>query len=155
MDIKNFDYTDFDLKKLSLLKQKKNLRIAVAIPIKNEAATIGKIISKIRETCGSLVDDIAVFDSGSTDNSKDIVLNKGVPCILDADMAKAAGLGANQWKRGKGFNLWASVLYFRQADIIAWVDGDLDFKPEHLYGVLGPLIIDDDIDFFKRCLHKT
>ncbi|OYT41331.1 hypothetical protein B6U80_01565 [Candidatus Pacearchaeota archaeon ex4484_26] len=148
--IKNFKYDNFDLEELIKLKSQKELSIGVGIPVLNEAETLGTLIDNIKEKCGGLIDTIAVFDSGSEDKSADICYEKGIPFVRDTEIAGELGLEKGLWKRGKGFNLWSSLYYLRDYDLISWIDGDLkEFEPRFIYGILGPLITEDNIVFSK------
>jgi len=147
--IKNYSYEDFDLDNLREIKQRKGLKVAIALPVYNEEETLGGLIDDIRVKCEGLFDKIAVFDSSSTDNSEEICIKRGVDFIKDKNFASEIGLSCDKWKSGKGFNLWASVYYFRDYDIICWIDADLKLEPRFIFGILGPLIKEENILFTK------
>lgn len=148
--IKNYHFKDFNIDKLKKIKKQKNLKIAIVVPVINEEKTIGKLIDNINLGCKGIFDDILVFDSGSTDNSEKICIKKGINFIKDKDIAQEAGFSEDSWKSGKGFNLWASVYYcLDNYDIICWIDADLKAEPRYIYGILGPMILEDNIRYTK------
>jgi glucosyl-3-phosphoglycerate synthase len=52
-------------------------------------------------------------------------------------------------RRGKGEALWKSLLVTK-GDIIAWVDTDIvNIHPRFIYGVVGPLLLNPNIQFVK------
>jgi len=69
-----------DIKRLVDLKEKKELKISLAFPTLNEENTIGKEIQVMRDELQinyPLIDEIAVIDSGSTDNTLNIAQEVG------------------------------------------------------------------------------
>jgi len=148
--IRNYSYDDFSVESLKRLKDEKGLSIGVALPVLNEGRTLEGLIDNLRGSVGGLIDTLQVFDSGSTDSSEEICLRMGVPFIKDVDVAKDLNLPEGSWKSGKGFNLWASTHYLSNHDILSWIDADItEFNPRFIYGILGPMIQDDEIVFSK------
>lgn len=136
-----------DIKNLVDLKEKKGLKISLAFPTLNEEETIGKEIKIIREELQvryPLIDEIAIIDSGSTDNTREIAQEAGADVYLASDYLPEYGL-----IRGKGENLWKS-LYILDGDIILWLDADIkNIHPKFAYGILGPLLEFDHIHYVK------
>lgn len=148
----HFQYTDFDFNKLVSLKKEKGLKVGLGIPVKNEEDTLEDVIMHVNAhgISKGIIDKVAIFDSSSTDTSKNIANSYNIDFITDSDFANSLGLKQNvDWKSGKGFNLWASVNYFKDYDILMWIDADIDLKPRFIYGVLGPLITNDNVQFSK------
>jgi nucleotide-binding universal stress UspA family protein len=136
-----------DLAKLVELKQKQNLTISVGLPALDEAETIGNIIRIIKSTLFDeipLLDEIVLIDSGSTDDTVKIAEDLGVPTCVHQDILPQHGKF-----RGKGEALWKS-LFVLKGDIIAWVDTDIhNFYPGFVYGLLGPLLREPEIQYVK------
>jgi nucleotide-binding universal stress UspA family protein len=136
-----------DLAKLVELKQKQNLTISVGLPALNEAETVGNIIRIIKSTLFDetpLLDEIVLIDSGSTDDTVKIAEDLGVPTYVHQDILPQHGKF-----RGKGEALWKS-LFVLKGDIIAWVDTDIrNFYPGFVYGLLGPLLRESEIQYVK------
>lgn len=135
------------LEKLVELKEKQGLSISVGLPSLNEAETIGNIIRILkRETMERvpLVDEIMVIDSRSTDDTAKIAEDLGVPIRVHQEILPQYGS-----YRGKGEALWKS-LHVLRGDLILWIDTDIkNMTPGFVYGLLGPLLKDPEIQYVK------
>ena len=136
-----------DLPALVAQKRKQNLRISVALPTLNEEATIGRVIQVIKGRLMErypLVDELVVIDSDSTDRTRDIARELGVPVHIHQEVLPEIGPG-----RGKGEALWKS-LAVTTGDLVVWVDTDITrFHPKFVYGLIGPLLFRPEIAFVK------
>jgi glucosyl-3-phosphoglycerate synthase len=143
-----FHYSEFsDLSRLVDEKQRKNLKISLCLPTLNEEKTIAKEILIMKSelmTRYPIVDEIVVVDSGSTDNTRKIARGYG------ADVYKATEILPDLAKFiGKGENLW-KALFVTQGDIIIYLDADIkNIHHRFAYGLLGPLILFDNIKYVK------
>jgi glucosyl-3-phosphoglycerate synthase len=143
-----FHYSDFkDLKRLVEEKDKKGLNISLCLPTLNEEKTIAKEIIIMKSelmTRYPLLDEIVVIDSGSSDRTRDIAREYG------ADVYKASDILPHMEPfKGKGENLW-KALYITKGDIIIYLDADIkNIHHRFAYGLLGPLLLYDDIKFVK------
>lgn len=136
-----------DLEDLVAQKQKQNLKISLCIPTLNEESTIGKEIILFRSELMnrySLLDEIAVIDSGSTDNTIDVAKSFG------ADVYMADEILPNlETKKGKGENLWKAI-YQLEGDIIVYIDADIkNIHPRFAYGLIAPLVYRKEIKYVK------
>lgn len=136
-----------DLEKLVELKKKQGVSISLGLPALNEAETVGTIIGIVKEKLFDavpLLDEIVLIDSGSTDDTVKIAEDLGIPVHVHQDILPNHGS-----YRGKGEALWKS-LYVLKGDIIAWVDTDIkNFYPGFVYGLLGPLLREPEIQYVK------
>ncbi|MEA2661891.1 MAG: glucosyl-3-phosphoglycerate synthase [Chloroflexota bacterium] len=136
-----------DLNALRAQKEKLGLTISVGLPTLNEEATIAKVITVIRSRLMEripIVDELVVIDSDSTDRTREIARELGVPVVIHQELLPEAGPG-----KGKGEALWKSLSVLT-GDIVAWVDTDVsNFHPKFVYGLLGPLLFRPDIAFTK------
>jgi len=119
----------------------------VVIPTRNEATTIGAIVRSIREAwmerC-SLVDEIIVMDSGSTDDTVHLAKEAGAIVYFAHQVAPEHGNHP-----GKGENLWKSQFVSR-GSICVFIDGDiLNFHPGYISGLVGPLLENPQTHFVK------
>lgn len=138
-----FEAADFDLARLR--EAKGTTTVSVCLPARNEAATVGPIVSAIAglERFG-LVDEILVMDDRSVDDTADVAAAAGARVVSVPDVLPEMGTAT-----GKGNVLWASVAA-SEGDVIVWVDADLrSFTPAYVSGLLGPLLTDPDVTLVK------
>jgi len=136
-----------DLEALVELKRKNGVTISLALPALNEEATVGTVIDTVKSSLMdsiSLLDEIVVMDSNSTDRTREIAAGYGVPVYIHQDTLP--GYGA---RRGKGEALWKS-LYTTKGDILIWIDTDIvNIDPRFVYGLLGPMLANPSVKFVK------
>lgn len=136
-----------DLTFLCEVKERQGVSISLALPALNEEETVGNVIHTIKGELMEkfpLLDEIVLMDSNSTDQTRVIAKNEGVPVYIHQEILP--GYGA---RPGKGEALWKS-LYVTKGDIIVWVDTDIvNIHPRFVYGLLGPLLVNPRIDFIK------
>lgn len=143
-----FHHSHFwDIKQLIEEKQKQGLTISLCLPTLNEEKTIGKEIILFKSELMDrypLLDEIAVIDSGSTDQTREIAAAFGADVYLSADILPQAGE-----KKGKGENLWKAV-YQLKGDIICYVDADIaNIHPRFAYGLIAPLLYHPEMKYIK------
>jgi glucosyl-3-phosphoglycerate synthase len=135
-----------------LARAKKATTVSVVIPARNEEATVGAIVSTIREHLIErvrLVDEIVVVDSRSTDATAGVAAAAGARVVSQDEVTR--GLPRMD---GKGDALWAGLAASR-GDVVAFVDGDLrEFSPHFVTGLLGPLLCDPSVEFVKGFYHR-
>jgi glycosyltransferase involved in cell wall biosynthesis len=136
-----------DLEELVFLKEKQGLTVSLGLPALNEAKTVGAIISCIKESLlerHKLLDEIVLIDSDSSDRTREIAGELGIPVHVHQEVLPEHGSRA-----GKGEALWKS-LHVLTGDIVAWIDTDIsNIRPEFVYGIIGPLIKHRQIGFVK------
>jgi len=154
--VRSFHYRDFDMAALAAARVGR--RVAVCLPARNEAGTVGAIVSSVRATLtGSgggvdLVDDIVVVDDGSTDDTATVARRAGGRVI------EAGTVGG-----GKG-QAMAAALHETDAELLVFLDADVEnFAPHYVTGLLGPLLLPDRVPgqpdvalvkgFYDRPLH--
>lgn len=137
----------WDLKKLVEEKEKQNLKISLCLPTLNEEKTIGKEVILFKSELVDrypLLDEIAVIDSGSDDNTLEIARSFGADVYLADDI-----LTGIEKKKGKGENLWKAI-YQLEGDIIVYVDADIsNIHPRFVYGLVAPLIHRSEVKYVK------
>ena len=136
-----------DLAKLVEEKNKQNIKISLCIPTLNEGKTIGKEVVLFRSELMvrfPLLDEIAVIDSGSVDNTIEVARSFGADTYLASDI-----LPNLDQKKGKGENLWKAI-YQLDGDIIVYIDADIkNIHPRFVYGLLAPLIYNKKVKYVK------
>ena len=143
-----FHHGEFwDLKRLITEKEKKGLKVSVCIPTLNEEKTIGKEIVILRSELMErypLIDELAVIDSGSADDTLKVAASFGADTYLSSEILPRTG-----FKKGKGENLWKAV-HQLDGDIICYVDADIkNIHPRFVYGLVAPLVSRDEIQYVK------
>lgn len=145
--IPRFDHTDFTAAQLAEAKQVQGLTITVALPAKDEAATIGPIIEQMRTELiedYSLIDELIVIDDNSVDDTAAIAAAAGAQVLASAEILPEFGKAS-----GKGEALWKS-LYASSGDLICWCDADIrNYDNRFVLGPLGPLLMDQTVGFSK------
>ncbi len=130
-----------------LLDGKAGQTISVILPARNEEATVGQIVERLRTDLMDripLIDELIVIDSDSRDRTSDVAASAGARVVQQDEILPEF---PNQ--PGKGEALWKS-LHVSRGDLIAFIDADLeDFDTQFAVGLLGPLLDDPGIEFVK------
>jgi nucleotide-binding universal stress UspA family protein len=136
-----------DLKALLALKERYGTTISLALPALNEEETVGKVLRTIKKKLMDevpILDEMVLIDSNSTDRTREIAADMGIPVYIHQDL-----LPEMEPRTGKGEALWKSLLVTK-GDIIAWIDTDIvNIHPRFVYGVVGPLLLNQNIQFVK------
>ena len=136
-----------NLAALASLKEERGQSISLALPTLNEEETIGDIIKIAKKYFMQdypIIDEIVLIDSNSTDSTREIAADLGIPVYIHQEILPQYGA-----RRGKGEALWKS-LYVTKGDIVIWADTDVsNFHPRFLYGLIGPLLTRKSIQFVK------
>jgi glucosyl-3-phosphoglycerate synthase len=146
--------TDWELEHLLAAREASGITISVVIPARNEAATIGSVVSRIRAELmdeAKLVDELIVMNSLSSDATADIAADLGARVHSVADVRPELGVRA-----GKGEALWKSQ-FVTHGDLLVFIDADLTAWGAHFVSaLLGPLLLDERIQlvrgFYDRIL---
>src|SRR5262245_3772231 len=145
---RTFHYSQFEpISALRDAKDRLGTSVSVCIPARNEAATIGRVVRVLRRALvgkSGLVDEIVVIDGDSSDDTAAIARAEGAIVYSEHEVLPETGPG-----RGKGEGLWKS-LHVCHGDIICWVDADIqNIHPRFVYGLIGPLLADESIQYVK------
>jgi glucosyl-3-phosphoglycerate synthase len=139
--------TGEDWDRRALARAKQGTTVSVVLPARDEAATVGHIVDRLRRDLVEavpLVDEVVVIDSGSTDDTARIAGSAGARVFRQDQVLPEVGDRA-----GKGEALWKS-LHVTTGDVVTFIDADLrDFDPQFAVGLLGPLLTDRSVDFVK------
>lgn len=136
-----------DIPRLIELKKAQDLTVSVCLPTLNSAASLGAILDVLQGELvekNHLIDELAIIDARSTDDTAAIAAQYGVTVFYqDEGFEELPPTG------GKGEALWKSVARLN-GDIIAWLDSDIrNIHPRFVYGTVGPLLADPDLGFVK------
>jgi glucosyl-3-phosphoglycerate synthase len=143
--LRSFEHLEFDAAELA--ERKGPHVVSVCLPARDEAATVGAIVERIRRHLvegTSLVDEILVVDDHSTDRTAAVAADAGARVVQAAEVLPEYGEG-----HGKGEAMWKS-LHASEGDLIVWCDADvIGFEPHFVTGLLGPLLTDEAVAFVK------
>src|SRR5712691_6304382 len=108
-------------------KRRAGLTLSVCLPARDEEATVGRIVGRVRRGLAGrvgLVDEIVVLDDGSRDRTAQVARHAGARVVSVDDVLPEAGPG-----RGKGNALWKS-LFAAEGELLCWLDADVrNFDP--------------------------
>jgi glucosyl-3-phosphoglycerate synthase len=143
--LRSYHHDQFGAAELVALKGE--TRISVCLPARDEEATVGSIVTTIRDdlmNAVSLVDELIVVDDHSTDATAEAALAAGAKVVDAASVLPEYGEG-----HGKGEALWKSV-FVAEGDLLVWCDADIrNFDSLVVRGLLGPLLTDPHTSFVK------
>jgi glucosyl-3-phosphoglycerate synthase len=126
--------------------------VSVCIPCRDEAATVGPLISTIRNELMKrvpLVDELIVLDDRSTDDTAAVASGAGARVVDINEIHEHHGVG-----HGKGNALWASLVA-SEGDFVVWIDGDItSFEPSWIVRLLAPMLDDDSVALVKSLSHR-
>jgi glucosyl-3-phosphoglycerate synthase len=130
-----------------LLAAKGAHRVSLVVPARNEAATVGDVVTRVREALMetvTLLDEIVVIDSDSTDATYAAAEDAGAVVHRASEIRPDLG-----WHPGKGEAMWKS-LFVTSGDLIVFMDADLlDWDTHFVPGLLGPLLSDPGVALVK------
>ncbi|MBB4915459.1 glucosyl-3-phosphoglycerate synthase [Streptosporangium saharense] len=135
-----------------LLRAKGNTTISVVLPARDEAETVGEIVTAIRRDLVEetpLVDEIVVIDSRSVDETAARAAQAGARVVAQDEI-----LPDLKPLDGKGEALWKS-LAVTSGDLLVFIDADLrEFRTSFVTGLLGPLLDDPGVVYVKGCYDR-
>ncbi len=130
-----------------LFAAKRTTRVSLVVPARNEAATVGDVVTRVRTALVDtveLLDEIVVIDSDSTDETYAVAEDAGA--IVHRAVEIRPDLGTQP---GKGEAMWKS-LFVTTGDVLVFMDADLlDWDTHFVPGLLGPLLTDPSVELVK------
>lgn len=140
-------WSDQTLADLLAAKASSGLSVSLVVPARNEAATVGDVVTRVREALvetTDLLDEIVVIDSDSTDDTYAVAEDAGASVHRAAEIRPDLGVAV-----GKGEAMWKS-LFVTTGDVLVFMDADLlDWDTHFVPGLLGPLLLRPEIELVK------
>lgn len=146
---------DWPLDALLAAKAATGDTVSVVVPARNEAASIAEVVERIDAgLVGTLVDELAVIDSLSEDDTAEIARAAGARVHSVADVRPDLGV-----QKGKGEALWKAQ-FVTSGSLLVFIDADLtEWGTHFVTGLLGPLLADPDValarGFYDRMIEET
>jgi glucosyl-3-phosphoglycerate synthase len=136
-----FSHAEYSAERLAAERQ---VSVSVCLPARNEARTIGPILSRLLPLRDrGVIDQILVVDN-STDGTSAIARSLGVEVRYQEELMPEHGPVL-----GKGDAMWRSLRVLT-GELICFLDADSeDFGAHFACGLLGPLICEPGISFVK------
>ncbi|MBZ5738530.1 glucosyl-3-phosphoglycerate synthase [Nocardioides mangrovi] len=140
-----FHWSDWSL--TDLVAAKGAHRVSLVVPARNEAATVGDVVAKVRAALVdtvALVDEIVVIDSDSTDDTYAVAADAGAIVHRSAEIRPDLGT-----RPGKGEAMWKSM-FVTSGELVVFMDADLlDWDTHFVPGLLGPLLTRPEVELVK------
>lgn len=136
--VRTHRWQDWSLSDLVSAKEAGHRTVSLVVPARNEAATVGDVVSRVRTALVdtvALLDEIVVIDSDSEDDTFAVAEGAGAIVYRSRDIRPDLGS-----QPGKGEAMWKS-LFVTRGDLIVFMDADLiDWDTHFVPGLLGPLL---------------
>jgi len=118
--------------------------VSVVLPALDEEDTVAEVVGTVRPLLGTVVDELVVMDSGSTDATAELAERAGARVVHREDV-----LPELPPVPGKGEVLWRS-LAATTGDVVVFLDSDLvDPDPAFVPTLLGPLLCEEGVHLVK------
>ena len=131
----------------ALLDARRETSVSLVVPARNEAATVGDVVTRVRERLVDtvrLLDEIVVIDSDSTDDTGAVAADAGAVVHRAVDIRPDLGTYP-----GKGEAMWKS-LFVTRGEVVVFMDADLlDWDTHFVPGLLGPLLTRPEVQLVK------
>lgn len=137
--VRTFSHDQFPLEALKAAKG--DTTVSVVVPARNEAGTIGSIVTTVAHLTG-LVDELVVVDDGSTDSTVEVAAQAGARVVAATD-----GPGKGQAMADGAAATTGDVVLFLDADVT-------NFERHFVTGLLGPLLTDPAIALVKGAYRR-
>ena len=148
--VRLFEIADAELE--HVVEAKAGRTVSVCIPCRDEAATVGPLVTMIRKELQErmpLVDELIVMDDRSTDDTATVAAGAGATVVDIREVHAVHGDG-----HGKGNVLWASLVASK-GDFVVWVDGDItSFTPDWITRLVAPMLHDETVSLVKALAHR-
>jgi glucosyl-3-phosphoglycerate synthase len=136
--------------RLGRLLEAKRASVAVILPARQVAQTIGPILDRLlplREA--GLIDELLVVDADSPDGSAAIARERGVEAVSESALASELGPCL-----GKGDAMWRAARAV-ESDLLVFLDADTaGFDAGFLTGMLGPILLEPEVKLVKGSFRR-
>jgi glycosyltransferase involved in cell wall biosynthesis len=136
--------------RLDWLLRAKRSSVAVILPAREVAETIGPILDRLLPLRdGGLIDELLVVDADSADGTAGVAAGRGADVVSESALAPELGPCL-----GKGDAMWRAAGKV-ESDLLVFLDSDTaDFSPLFLTGMLGPILLDRSLKLVKGSFRR-
>jgi glucosyl-3-phosphoglycerate synthase len=144
---RRYDGRELDLDQLLAAKA---TTVAVILPARECAATIGPIVDAVAPFAGAgLIDELLVVDADSPDGTAAVARAHGARVVSESRVRPELGAA-----RGKGDAMWRAAAV-TSAELLVFLDADTaDFDPGFVTGLLGPMLLDPSLALIKGTFRR-
>jgi glycosyltransferase involved in cell wall biosynthesis len=138
---------DFTLERLLRAKRE---TVSVVLPAREVAEEIGPILDALDPLArAGLIDELLVVDAGSRDGTAEVAAARGARVAHESELMPHLGPAL-----GKGDAMWRA-LAATGGDIVCYLDADTEgFGAGFALGMLGPLLVDPDVQLVKGAFRR-
>jgi glucosyl-3-phosphoglycerate synthase len=142
--IRRFDHSDYPLE---LLRERKDRSASVVLPAREVADTIEPMVETLAGL--DLFDQVLVVDAASEDGTAELARRAGAEVHQESELMPERGP-----VRGKG-DAMRRGLSATAAELVVFMDSDTrDFAAHFGCGLLGPLLVEERVDFLKGSFRR-
>ena len=145
MRARTFHHSAFSAERIAAERAQRGLGVAVCLPARDCAGTVGGIVAalaRLRES--GAIDRIVVVDAASRDGTADVAERAGAEVWQEAELLPSFGAVL-----GKGDAMWRACSRV-DSDLVCFLDADTERFSEHFAtGLLGPLVCEPGVEFVK------
>jgi glucosyl-3-phosphoglycerate synthase len=145
MRARTFHHSAFSAERIAVERARRDLGVAVCLPARECAGTVGEIVaalSRLRES--GAIDRIVVVDAASRDGTAAVAERAGAEVWQEAELLPSFGAVL-----GKGDAMWRACSRL-DSDVVCFLDADSERFCEHFAtGLLGPLVCEPGVEFVK------
>ena len=150
--VATYDWQDWTIDDLLSAKRETGAAVSLVVPARNEAATVGQVVGRVREALVdtvTLLDEIVVIDSDSDDDTFAVAADAGAVVHRSRDIRPELGTFP-----GKGEAMWKSQ-FVTIGDLVVFMDADLlDWDTHFVPGLLGPLLTAPPVGLVQGCYER-
>lgn len=123
--------------------------VSVVLPALDEQDTVAGVVGAVVPLVGTVVDEVVVVDSGSTDATAARARDAGARVVTREEALPDVAV-----RPGKGEVLWRA-LAATTGDLVVYLDSDLvDVNARFVTSLLGPLLTVPGIELVKGFYHR-
>jgi len=144
---RRYDGASFSLDALLAAKES---TVALILPARECAATIGPILAQVAPfAAAGLIDELVVVDADSPDGTAAVAGEHGARVLSESGLRPELGPC-----RGKGDAMWRSAAAV-SSELLVFLDADTtDFPAGFVTGLLGPILLDPGLAMVKGAFRR-